>query len=267
MSQLALIEKAIETSSLNFDGLGRLPDNHLELILAFSFKHDNLQVFEKTLKIINFSNTSIKNKNNTLNWLISHNLNNEKDFNKILEKKTTQYALHKGLKFDLCIITKKLKNVNLYQTFNYCDNISVNDFNSIFVSPIIQGEYQLLYKRIYDTLDYHQKYNKEIPLKFFENLCKIIIPNCIIANIKYPKNKDLQECQNAIQEFIDYFSDRFDFFALIPKNIFIDMTKTYFTGLNPLECEKYYNTMRENLLNKKITKIDDNKKTYKSKKI
>ncbi len=268
MSQLKLIENAIKTSSLPIDGIGKLPSNHLELILAFSYKHNNLECFEKAINSISFNSSSIKTKSNLLNWLISHNINDNKNLTSILENKCIQFCLHNGIRFDLSIINKTLKEVNLYKVFPYCDNINPTDFNSIFVKPIINKEYKELYQRIYDTLDYHKKYNRDIPLKFFENICKIIIPNCVIAEIKYSNNPDLQECKFAIQEFIEYFSDNFDFFQNIPKESFLNMTKIYFPNISIPHCEKYYNSMRENILNKKLASIEKvNTSTHKSKKI
>lgn len=268
MSQLKLIENAIKTSSLSTEGFSKLPATHLELILAFSYKHNNLECFEKSLIAISFNETSIKTKANLLNWLITHNVNDYKDFNLVIENKCIQKCLHEGVKFDLAIVGKKFKHIELFKIFPYCDNLSTNDFNSIFAQPILNQEYKDLYTRIYDTLDYHKKYNRAIPLKFFENLCKIIIPNCIVAEIKYPLNQDLKECKFAIQEFIEYFSDKFDFFEHIPKDVFLNLTKIYISNIPLVNCEAYYNSMRENILHKKLNAIvKEEKSSHKSKKI
>lgn len=268
MSQLKLIENAIKNSSLPTEGIGKLPSNHLELILAFSYKHDNLECFEKALLSISFSASSIKNKANVINWLISHNINDKKDLNSILENTCIQKCLHEGIKFDFHVINKHLKTVNLYNIFPYCDNLSPADFHSIFIQPIITKNYNDLSQRIYDTLDYHKKYNRDIPLKFFENICKIIIPNCVFAEIKSPNDKYLQECKYAIQEFIEYFSDNFDFFQNIPKDIFLEMTMAYSPNIPIPQCEQYYNSMRQNILNKKLLSTEKKETpTHKSKKI
>lgn len=268
MSQLKLIENAIKTSSLPIDGIGTLPTTHQELILAFSYKHNNMECFEKAFLSINFSASSIKTKANLVNWLITHNVNETKDFPTLFNNLCIQKCLHEGIMFDLSVVSKKLKNVNLYKVFPYCQNLTTNDFNVIFVEPIVNQQYKDVCLRIYDILDYHKKYNRDIPLKFFENLCKIIIPRCVMAEEKNPQNEDLKECREAIKEFIEYFSDKFNFFDNIPKSLFISMTQTHFPSLSPVATEGYYNYMREHILNKKLSNINtDVKVVHKSKKI
>lgn len=261
MSQLKLIEEAIKSSKFDSTGISKLPSNQLELVLAYSFKYNNPSLFEQTFKSIKFLETSIKNKDNLTNWLVNSNINNETDFFSFINNDCIVFLLHEGFKFDLNVLTKKFKNINLFKAFPYCDNISTNDFNSIFISPFLRKEYQFIHQRIYDTLDYHKKYNKDIPLKFFENLCKFIIPNCVIAEENQPDNPDLKECRFAIQEFIAYFSDKFNFFESIPKNYLLTLSKQCNPYVNMVKVEEYYNSMREYILRKKMQEISETKQT------
>lgn len=249
MFDIKIVEKAIQSKAFPIEILNKLPSTQMELVLALTVRNNEVDMFVETFKRINFAETSIKSRENFLNWYVSHNLCTTKDFEEIINNKCIYLVLSNGIKFDTKVLAKNFKNVDFYKTFKYCDVLSPEAFNPLFAEPLKTKNYALFNQRLFDVIDYHQKYNQDIPLKFFEKICAYVVPSIFNENVR-PADKE--QCAASISEFIENFAKSFDVLSHIPQEVFMNLCNSKNVVQDQVQLFDFYAKIRETLLREKM---------------